>query len=162
MMAKKNSDAVRSTGFSLLFAANPFVNIVASFSGGGDIAYAMKMVFESPNGSNRHFVSIISLLIVLLLAIPPIIRAFQLLKSKRERLIIIPAFLILPNFMKLLVVSTGMNFLLKEGFFQEEVISGAPLLVLIWLFVLVFLLMINYKSVLNFIKRKEWYGSIRV
>ncbi|HVM87392.1 MAG TPA: hypothetical protein VMT76_04340 [Puia sp.] len=162
MMNKRNSGAIRSAGFSLLFAANPFVNIIKVVSGDGDIPYGMKLIFQPQKGSNGDVISIIALLIVFIFTIPPLFRAIKMVKTKIEKWIIIPAFLILPNLIKTLVVTIGLNFLLKRDVFQEDIFSGTPLLVLIWLFIIIVLLMINYKSLLNFIRKKENKAFLRI
>jgi hypothetical protein len=162
LMSRRNSATTRSVGFSLVFAANPFAYVWAAFSSGGDIPLSMRMLYVHQDGSNKHFISILSLIIVLALSIPPILKAISMLKSKNERLILIPLFLLLPNLLKTIFVSFGMDFLLKKGFFQEEVFNGTPLLVLIWLFVISILLLINYKRLQNFIKKKEKRGSLRI
>jgi hypothetical protein len=162
LMSRKHSAGTRSFGFSLLFAANPFANIVAAFRGGGDITSSMRMLYQHPDGSNRHIVSIGALLFILILTVPPILKAVGMIKGQKERVILIPVFLLLPNLIKFLFVSKGMNWLLSQGLFQEEVFTGTPLLVLMWLFILAIVLLITYKSLMGFIKKKERKNSLRI
>lgn len=150
LMSRAHSAAVRSFGFTLLFATNPFINILAAVGGGGDITNAMRNLYQNPEGSNRHVVSILALLIVLILTVPPILKAIHMIKGNKEKLILIPAFLLLPNFIEKLFVFRGMNWLLEQGVFQEEAFAGAPLLVVMWIFILIILLLLSYKSILNF------------
>lgn len=162
LMSRRHSAGTRSFGFSLLFAANPFINILAAFGGGGDITEAMRKLYQTPDGSNRHIVSFGSLLLVLILTLPPIIKATIMIKGQKEKLLLIPAFLLLPNFIEKLFVSKGMNWLLDQGFFQEEAFAGTSLLVVMWLFILAIILLISYKSMMNFIKKKERKNSLRI
>ena len=162
LMSRRHSSGTRSFGFSLLFAANPFANILAASAGGGDITMSMRTLYQHPDGSNRHFISIAALVIVLVLTAPPFMKAVSMIKGQKEKLMLIPAFLILPNFIKILVVSKGMNWLLSEGIFQEEVFTGVPLLVVMWLFLLIILLLVNFRSIMNFLKKKERKNSLRI
>jgi hypothetical protein len=162
LMSRRHSSGTRSFGFSLLFAANPFVNVLAAIGGGGDITFSMRMLYQHPDGSNRHIVSIAALLIVLILSVPPIMKAVSLVKGQKEKFLLIPIFLLVPNFIEKLFVSNGMNWLLKQGVFQEEVFAGTPLLVLMWLFILAIALLVTYKSILNFIKKKEKRNTLRI
>ncbi|HLK27012.1 MAG TPA: hypothetical protein VKT28_00420 [Puia sp.] len=162
MMSRRNSGGTRSVGFSILFAANPFVNVLAAIGGGGDITQSMRMIFQHPDGKNHFTVAIASLFLVLVLTVPPVLKAFSMAKTNAQKFILIPAFLILPNYIKMLFVTFGMSFLLKQGFFQEEVFNGTSLLVLIWLFLVAVLVLINYKSLSNFIRKKEKRGTLRI
>ncbi|HXB43653.1 MAG TPA: hypothetical protein VNV85_06330 [Puia sp.] len=162
LMGRGHSAGTKSFGLTLLFAANPFVNILAAFGGGGDITEAMRRLYQNPDGSNRHVVAIFALLIVLVLTVPPILRAIQMIKGNKEKLILIPAFLLLPNFMERLFVFKGMNWVLQQGIFQEEAFAGASLLVVVWLFILVIVLLASYKSILIFVKKKERKNTLRI
>jgi hypothetical protein len=162
LMSRRQPAGTKSFGFTLLFAANPFVNLLASFGGGGDITEAMRKLYQNPDGSNRHIVSMSALLIVLILTAPPILKAIGMIKGTKERLILIPAFLLLPNLIEKLFVSKGMNWVLSQGLFQEDVFAGTSLLVLMWLFVLAIVLLISYKSIMNFVKKKERKNSLRI
>jgi hypothetical protein len=162
LMSRRHSAGTKSFGFTLLFAANPFINILASIGGGGDITEAMRRLYQNPDASNRHLVSISALMIVLILTVPPILKAISMIKGVKERLILIPAFLLLPNFIEKLFVSKGMNWLLSQGLFQEDVFAGTSLLAVMWLFVLAIVLLICYKSIMDFVKKKERKNSLRI
>jgi hypothetical protein len=162
MMSRSQNQNTRSFGFSLLFAANPFANLFAAFGGGGDITLSLRMMLQNPDNSNHIFVALLSLMLVLFLTVPPIFRSLSLLKGRPEKWIIIAGFLIIPNLVKLLVVDNTLNYLLKSGFFDEEVFLGAPLLVLIWFFSVTIMVMINHNSLLNFIRKKEKRTTLRV
>jgi len=135
---------------------------LAAAGGGGDITEAMRKLYQKPDGSNHFVVSISSLIIVLILTIPPILRAINMIKGVKEKLILIPLFLLVPNLLEKLFVSKGMNWLLDQGFFQEEVFAGTPLLVVMWLFFLAIILLITYSSITNFVKKKERRNSLRI
>jgi hypothetical protein len=162
LMNNKNSGGTKSIGFSLFFATNTFVNVLAAIGGGGDITKSMRMAFQKADGSNRHIVSAGALFLVVLLTAPPVLRAFKMVKGKAEKMLLIPALLILPNYVKMLTVTFGLNLLLKKEVFQEEFVSGIPLLVLIWLFLTSVLILLNYKSLQNFIRKKEKKMSLRI
>ena len=104
----------------------------------------------------------VSLIIVLALTVPPVLKAVAMLKSNVEKLILLPLFLLLPNVIEKIFVSYGMNLLLKQGFFEEDIFGGTPLLVLIWSFVIALLLLIYYESLPNFIRKKEKRSTLRM
>ena len=153
MMSRKNSMEKRSFGFSLLFAANPFVNILAAARGGGDISQGMQMIFG--NDGNRRMVNIAALLIVLLLTLPPLWKAIKTLKHSQWQWVLIPIFVIVPGIIEKLVLSSGMNWLLDQGLLNEEIFKGIPLLVILWLILLLLLLFFSFKSFEEFIQKKE-------
>ena len=162
LMRRRNAGGERSFGFTLLFAANPFPNVLAAIVGGGDITTSIRMIFQHPDNSNHTSISIVSLIIVLVLTVPPVLKAMGMLKSNAEKLILLPIFLLLPNFIIKIFVSYGMNLLLKQGFFEEDIFSGTPLLVLIWGFIIALLFLICYKSLPNFIRKKEKRSALRM
>ncbi len=162
LMRRRNSGGTRSVGFALLFAANPFPNVLAAFGGGGDIPTSFRMLYQRPDNSNHFIISLVSLIIVLALTVPPVLKAVAMLKSNVEKLILLPLFLLLPNVIVKIFVSYGMNLLLKQGFFEEDIFGGTPLLVLIWSFVIALLLLIYYESLPNFIRKKEKRSTLRM
>ncbi len=162
LMSRHRSAGTKSFGFTLLFAANPFVNILAGFGGGGDITQAMRKLYQRPDGSNHYIVAGAALLITFILTIPPLFRAINIIKGKKEKLILIPAFLILPNFIEKLFVTKGMNWVLEQGIFQEEVFARTSLLVIVWFFLLVIVLLVCYKDILVFVKKKDKRNALRI
>lgn len=152
LMKPTHSPAQKSIGFSLLFATIPFVRILAAASGGGDETAAVRQIFQQ-TGGNRHLPALFGLILVLLLTVPALIRAFLMLNGWKERLLFFPAFLILPIFFDRLIVAGAMNGLLKKGVLAAETLPGVPLLLLLWTILWILVLLSGYKNVLRLLKQ---------
>jgi hypothetical protein len=124
----------RSVGFSLLFAALPLTRIMGAFSSTCDETWSLRQMIPVTDLTHHRLVAIVGLLIVLILTLPPLIRAFLLLPGWIGKLLVFPAFLLLPPLIDRLVVHKGMNHLLTIGILDHRVITGLPFLVLAWLF----------------------------
>src|SRR5258708_14806374 len=97
LMHAENPSEKQSIGFSMVFAALPFPRMMGALAGGGDETSALRQLFQRPGGSNHYIVAGTGLLIVLLLFLPAIIRSFVLITCWVDRLILLPAFLVLPG-----------------------------------------------------------------
>jgi hypothetical protein len=150
LMRRGNLIRLQSLGFSLLFAAVPFVKIMAALAGGGDETNGLRQLFQHADGSNRHAVALTGLCIVLLLTIPALIRAFILLRRPIEKLILFPIFLVLPLFILRWGLDDGMKKISLNDFFSEEIFTGTPVAIIAWAFFLVIVLLLTYKNILNF------------
>jgi hypothetical protein len=151
MMRRKNSATQKAFGFSLVFAAIPFVRILAALAGGSDETYALRLLFQHTDGSNRHIVALSGLLFILLMTIPALLRAFLLLPGWKERLFLFPVFLILPMYIERWILG-AMNFLYSKGILANTVLPGTPLLIVLWTIFLLIIFAITYKSLFNFLQ----------
>ncbi len=155
IIESRKSVSLRSVGFSLMFATLPLKQILAAIRGNSDETNAVREFFQTPDGSNHRTVAIGGLLLVLLLTVPPLIKAFKITNGLKDRLLIIPLFLLMPVIIDYLVVSVIMRKFLSNDIMQEESMPGTPFLVLLWgLFCLIFFLF-TYKSLLTLFKKGE-------
>ena len=155
LMKRSNSLERRSVGFSMLFAASPFIYILASAQGGGDFALALKALFPGILETNHRLISLMALSISLILIVPPFLKSMKLVKDKKERLLIYPLFIILPPIIKYIGLDVGMTKLLKMELLDEDIFTGIPLLVIVWHIVLIIVLFFSYRSLPEFFQKEE-------
>ncbi|PWT77136.1 MAG: hypothetical protein C5B59_04850 [Bacteroidetes bacterium] len=144
----KNRPTKRSLGFALVFAGIPFVRILAAAVGGGDETYGLRLLFQHADGSNRHTIAITGLVLVLLLTILPLLRAFLFLPSWIQKLLLFPVFLVAPMYLDHWIMQ-GMNQVLAMGFLKQEFMPGVPFLMILWIFLLVEILILTRKNLLS-------------
>jgi len=156
LMHPENPQEKQSIGFSMVFAALPFPRIMGALAGGGDETSALRQLFQRPNGSNHYFVAAAGLLIVLALCLPALIRAFVLVTGWVQRLLILPAFLVLPGLIDHWLVSGELNRLLADGVFSRQMLrGGTQLFVFVWLVVVLMLYLLTRKSLESVLEYKE-------
>lgn len=155
MLESKKTTATRSIAFSLLFSTLPLGRILKAIGGTADETHAMREIFQKPDGSNHGFVVAAGLIIVLVLTIPPLIKAFSIAVSLKERLLMIPFFLFFPVIIDYLFVSIGMNGLLNADVMRDESLPGTPFLVLIWGIICLLVFLVTYKNLLTLFKKSD-------
>jgi hypothetical protein len=99
LLNPENSVEEHSLGVALVFAALPLNNLIGAFGGGGDITDCVRWFQRHGPNSNRHFASGLGLVIVLLLNVPPLVRAFLRLPGYKGKLIAFPLLLLLPGWL---------------------------------------------------------------
>lgn len=119
----------QSVGFALVFGNMPIARIITAATGGGDEVYALQELFA--DRVNESLLWLIGLFIVLILSIPPLVRAWKWLDINR-RLWIYTGFLILPFVFDVAVVLIGMNGLLEMGVLDQQGLIGSPILLNLW------------------------------
>ncbi len=155
ILNSRKSTASRSMGFSLLFATLPFGRILAVVGGKSDETNMMREFFQRPDGSNHQFVVVSAIVLVLLLTLPPIIKAFSLTSSIKEKMMLIPVLLIFPVVVDYVVVNLGMNKILSDDIMQEESLPGTPFLVLLWGIFWIIFFMLTYNNLIKLFKKSE-------
>jgi hypothetical protein len=95
-----------SIGVSMVFAALPFNSLLAAFHGEGDLTTALRFLF--PHGAHR-FLSMVGLLIVAMVCIPPLVRAFIVLPWWMGKLFFFPVALVLPGILDQWLVGKMLN-----------------------------------------------------
>ena len=118
----------KAVGFSLIFANIPFGRISEAMKGVGDEMIVTKHLLKN-NFSSTQMILICSAF-VLILGLPPIIKAFRMLTNKLSWVYIL-GFLTLPIAFILIYILIGMNTLLKNGFLSNIGIMDTPLLITI-------------------------------
>jgi hypothetical protein len=129
---------------------------MGALSGGGDETSALRQLFQRSNGSNHYVVAAAGLLLVLALCLPALIRAFVLVTGWVQRVLILPAFLVLPGLVDHWLVSGELNRLLAKGVLNHQVLrGGTQLFVFVWLAVVLVLYLLTRKSLENVLEYKE-------
>jgi len=132
LLDAENTAEENSVGVALVFAALPLNNLVAAFSGGGDITESLRWIQRHGPMSNRHMVTLMGLLIQLLIIGPTLVRAFIRLPGYKGKLIAFPLLFLLPGWLDELL-----NGLLNRWFIGPDTTqSHAYLYVGIWFLVL--------------------------
>jgi hypothetical protein len=132
LLDAENTAEENSVGVALVFAALPLNNLVAAFSGGGDITESLRWIQRHGPMSNRHMVTLMGLLIQLLIIGPALVRAFIRLPGYKGKLIAFPLLFLLPGWLDKL-----WNGLLNRWFIGPDTTqSHAYLYVGIWFLVL--------------------------
>jgi len=156
LMHPENAPEKQSIGFTMVFAALPFPRIMGALAGGGDETWALRQLFQRPNGSNHYFVAAAGVLVVLALCLPALIRVFVLVTGWVQRILILPAFLVLPGLIDHWLVSGELNKLLAQGVLSRQMLrGGTPLFVFVWLLLVLTLYMLNRKSLEGVLEYKE-------
>ncbi len=138
-MDERSSPDQQSFGLALTFAVLPFSMILAALRGGGDLTTCIRLLFPHTDKSNHHLLSSIGLLIILLINVPPLLRAFSILPPWRGRLMFFPLMLILPGFLDHYLL-TGLfdKLLIKNGVSERDcyfwVLGWGLLVFLGWFF----------------------------
>jgi hypothetical protein len=99
----------QSLGCSLNFACLPLNLLLAAGSGGGDLTNALRFMQQHGPATNRRLVGIMGLLIVLVLTLPALFRAFILLPGYQGKFLIFPALLLLPVWLDKWLVGKQLN-----------------------------------------------------
>jgi hypothetical protein len=143
-------------GYSLVFAALPFPRIMGALAGGGDETSAFRHLFQRPDGSNHYIVAGAGLLIVVVLCLPALVRAFMLIAGWGGRIFWFLAFLVLPGLVDHWLVSGELNKLKAKGFLANQMLrGGAQLFVFVWLAVILILYLLTRKSLQTVMEYKE-------
>jgi hypothetical protein len=161
IMESKRSTATWSVGFSLLFATLPLGHILAAARGASDETFALREIIPHTDAASQRFILFAALLLVLALTVPPLIKAFKMAGGLKERLMVIPVFLLMPVIVDYLVVSLGMNGLLSHDVMQDESLPGTPFLVLIWGFFCLILLLITFRNLFSLFKKSDHHRRKR-
>lgn len=155
LMNVDNTLERRSTGFCLVFAALPFMRILAALAGGGDETSALRQLLEPFDFNHHHLVSIIGLLFVLAATVPALIRAFLMLPGWRGKLIVFPVMFVLPGYIDRWVVHDGMNKLQDMGVLSHLVVTGLHLIVVVWGFFVLFVFLLSRNGLSHFLDYDE-------
>jgi hypothetical protein len=96
MLNAENSPEEHSLGIALVFAALPWNNLIEGFRGYSDITDCIRWLQRHGPMSNQGFARGFGLVIVLLLNVPALIRAFIRLPGYKGKGIAFPLLLLLP------------------------------------------------------------------
>lgn len=125
----------KTIGFALVLGALPLPRWLAAVDRGGDEISTLRHVFT---GGQTYQGVLLGGLIVLLFTVPPVWRAFKVIRNK-QRILILMAFLAIPWILDRLLVEKFLNGkLVASDVLMSPVYAGIPLLVILWqLFLLI-------------------------
>ena len=89
-----------SLGVALVFAALPLGLLIDAFQGAGDITDCIRWLQRHGPNSNRHFASVLGLVIQLVVIVPAVVRAFSRLPGYKGKLIAFPLLFLLPGWLE--------------------------------------------------------------
>lgn len=145
------NDNYKAAGFALVFANIPFGRISQVMMGSGDEMIVTKALLKDSLTHNQLILT--GSCILLLLGVPPIVKAYLTLKNKMAWLYLL-GFLTLPLVFILIYVLTALNGLLNKGFLANAWIMGTPLLITLHTFIALVLLAYFYKNLLPAARNK--------
>jgi hypothetical protein len=160
MMDPENTLEKRSVGFSLVFASLPLPRLMAVLAGGSDETATFRGLLPGYDLRHHHIVSLMGLAFVMIMTLPALIRAFLLLPGWKGKLLVFPAYLILPGLIDYWVVHVGMNKLSDMGVLSHLVITGLHLLVLVWLAFVLLVFLVSSGGLSQVLDYDEKEGAI--
>ncbi|CAG5067463.1 hypothetical protein DYBT9623_00184 [Dyadobacter sp. CECT 9623] len=131
----------KALGFSLIFANLPFARILGTALGSGDEVWGFNSILD-----NKPLSWIFGFLLVLLLSIYPLWKAFKLIEN-RKKIAWFLLFLLAPILIDVLVVLVGMNTLVERGILADYWILGSPKLVTVWTIFVTALYLLTRKNI---------------
>lgn len=124
----KASAKLKSVGLALVVSSMPFSRIITPIFGGGDEVFVLNKLWN-----NHTLAWVVSVVIVLSLAIPPMIKIWNTIENRRKILWMV-GLIFVPFLMTGMVVfGIFQALLLDNGFLEEYWILGSPMLVTVWL-----------------------------
>ncbi|HUB60216.1 MAG TPA: hypothetical protein VL978_05935 [Puia sp.] len=100
LLDAENSAEENSLGVALVFAAMPLNNLIAAFTGGGDITESIRFIQRHGPNSNHALATGIGLIVQLLIILPGLVRAFLRLPGFKGKLIAFPLMFLLPGWLE--------------------------------------------------------------
>lgn len=146
-LLKKSSSRMKSIGFALVVSSMPFSRILTPLFGGGDEVYAFNRLWN-----NHTLAWIVSVILVLSLAIPPMVKIWNTIDNKRKVLWML--LIIFVPFLATGIMTFGLfqSLLLENGVLNEYWILGSPILVTLWLSISLGMCILLSKSLTTFLQ----------
>jgi hypothetical protein len=142
LLTGKNKTAPQNAvGFSLIFSNKPFARIFTAAMGGGDEVSGLNSLLK-----NHMLAWAIGLIVVILITIIPLYKAFKLIQNK-YRVGWFLLFLIGPMLIEWVVIFGLMNSLLKQGILSNYWILGSPVLVTVWTILTLIVFILTRKGI---------------
>jgi hypothetical protein len=143
----RTSAAIKSVGFALVVSSVPFARILTPLFGGGDEVFALSVL-----GLDRMAAWPIALTVVLLLAIPPVVKIYTTIQNRWKPLWLIGLLLVPFLLIGAVVFGVLQEQMLRKGVLSHEWIMGSPMLVSVWLLVVMGLLVLFGKHLATLLR----------
>ncbi|RNI31315.1 hypothetical protein [Rufibacter latericius] len=129
LMSCRKTAGQRAIGFALLFANLPLGRILPVLNREGDESFITRQIIQKTSMTVMSWGT--EMVIVFLLTVPVLIRAWQLLHPK-YRLFVFTGFLMVPLLAESVLMNKLANGLLHQGVLAGTGILGSPVLVNVW------------------------------
>ena len=161
MFLLNNSDEMKqSLGFALIWANVPQARIMTVLMSGGDERLVMRYLTKGT--SLEPYFGWIAIVLVFIMALPPIIASFRVVKNKNGWLYNV-GFMVLPL---VVIGSYGfvfLNGLLEKGFLSDVWIMGTPLFITVHTLLALTLLLLFFRNqLLTLVSKTNVQHSITV
>jgi hypothetical protein len=138
---------MKALGFAFIFSNIPFGRITTVMMGGGDEMVVIRQFLK--NDFSRTYLILFGTVLVLIVGLPPIVKAYRVLNNHKAWLYIL-VFLTAPLLFLLVYTLTGLNTLLSNGFLANSWIMGTPLLITLHTLIALTCLLFCYKNLYRF------------
>lgn len=109
LLEPENPLDMQSLGCSLVFATLPLNGLLAAFSGGGDLTNTIRLFQQHGIATNHRLVTIMGLLLVVALTVPPLVRAFLCLPGYQGKWLVFPILFLVPGWLDHQLVGKWLN-----------------------------------------------------
>ncbi len=138
---------MKAVGFAFIFSNIPFGRITTVMMGGGDEMVVIRHFLN--NHFSRTYLILFCTVLVLIVGLPPIVKAYRALNNHKSWLYIL-VFLTAPLLFLLLYTLRGLNALLSSGFLANSWIMGTPLLITLHTLIALAGLLFCFKNLYRF------------
>jgi hypothetical protein len=128
MMSETKTAGTQILGWVLVFSNKPFARIFTVLMRGGDESVLTRGFSGADKLSVIMWIG--EIIVVLLLTVPPLIRAFHLLR--KNKIAIFTGFMLIPMLVEFALMHKFGNYLLNNGVLNKTGLFGSPILVNVW------------------------------
>jgi hypothetical protein len=143
LMSKRSTQEYHSLGWVLVFANKPFARLFTVLMKGGDESSITRTLLDQQSLSTTAW--IVELIIVLLLIVPPLVRAWQQLHTRNKTILFI-SFLVVPMLIEFILLHKLGNALLQKGMLDQTGLLGSPVLINVWTGIWFIVLLFTWKA----------------
>ena len=146
LMGRNSTLKNKCLGFVLITGTLPFPKLIALLNHGGDEIAAMRIIHQKHERFNGEAI-IIGAIIILVLTLPPLWRAFRSIQNQYRRWIFL-AILLLSSQVTGIIFEVIMNdWLAGHGVLMKPVFWGIPLLIILWDIFLIIAFLLTRKNI---------------
>lgn len=145
LLRRRNSIEKKCIGFVMITGSLPYPKLLAMLDHGGDEITAMRAIHQAQERFNGEAI-IMGAIIILVLTLPPLWRAFRSIRNP-QRVWIFSAILLLSSQINDLFYGELLNnWLAHHGILMKPVFAGLPLLIIVWDLVLIAAFLFSFKN----------------
>lgn len=152
-LLRKHSPKMKSIGLALIVSSMPFSRIITPLLGGGDEVYAFNVLWK-----NHTLAWIVSVILVLALAIPPVAKVWSTIENRRKVVWLLGLIFVPFIATGLVVFGVFQTLLLENGVLNEYWILGSPILITVWLLICISIGVLFGKSLTTLLQPASSYA----